>query len=152
MVLHLQQVDKLGHSAALFDDLLKVEVRIRDKLVYGLLVSKHAILVRLLMLEDTQVGLTGHQQALLDNVDETETEEVQWDVHEIRCGQRHQTKDIDLVTDDLGFNVLRDLLFLNPQTARLFGVEGTRFADQNLAQLVRHVLFVLAKDAEEVAS
>ena len=53
-----------------------------------------------------------------------------------------------MITDDLGFNVLRDLFFLNSQTTRLFGVEGTRFADQNLAKLVRHVLFVLAKDSE----
>ena len=104
------------------------------------------------MLEDTKVGLTGHQQTLLDDIDETETEEVQWDVHEIRCGQRHQTKDIDLIADDLGFNILGDLFFLNPQTARLLGVEGARFADQNLAKLVRHVLFILAKDAEKIAS
>ena len=60
MILHLQQVDKLGHAAAFLDDLLKIEVRICDKLVYGLLVCEYAILVRLLMLEDTQVGLTWH--------------------------------------------------------------------------------------------
>ena len=73
-------------------------------------------------------------------------------MHEIRCGQRHQAKDIDLIADDLRFNILRNLLFLNPQTARLLGVESSRFADQNLAQLVCHVLFIFAKDAEQVAS
>ena len=46
-------MDQFGHSTALLDYLLKVEVRVGNELFYGLLVCKHTILIRLLMLEDT---------------------------------------------------------------------------------------------------
>jgi len=41
---------------------------------------------------------------------------------------------------------------LDAQSAGLLSVEFTRLADKDLAQLVGHILFVLKKDIEEVAS
>lgn len=41
------------------------------------------------MLKDTKVGLAGHQEALLYNVNQAETKEVKWDVHEVGCRQGH---------------------------------------------------------------
>lgn len=83
MILHLQQMNELGHSAALLNNLFEVQVRISDEFIYGFLVSEDTIFVRFLVLEDTKVGLSWHQKALLNNIYETETEEVQWDMHEI---------------------------------------------------------------------
>ena len=53
MILHLEKMDQFRHSSALLDHLLKVEVRVGDELFNGLLVCEHAILIRLLVLEDT---------------------------------------------------------------------------------------------------
>ena len=85
VILHLEQVDHFGHAAALLDNLLEIEVWIGNELFDGLLVSEHTVLVRLTVLKHAQVGLTGHQQALLHDVDQTETEEVKRDVHEGWC-------------------------------------------------------------------
>lgn len=83
VVLHLEQVDEFGHSTALLDDLIKVEVRVGDELVNCFLVSKDTILVRLTVFEHTKVGLSGHQEPLLNDIHQTEAKEVQRDVHEV---------------------------------------------------------------------
>ena len=85
VVLHLQQMDQFWHSAAFFDDLFEVDVGVADKLVNRFLISKDTVLIRLLVLEHTKVGFTGHQEALLNDVNEAEAKEIQWNVHEIGC-------------------------------------------------------------------
>jgi len=37
------------------------------------------------MLEDTKVWFSWHEQTLLYNINQAETEEIKWDVHEIGC-------------------------------------------------------------------
>ena len=152
MILHLQQVNELWHASTLLNNLLKVEVGVQDELFNGFLVSEHTVFVRFLMFEYTEVRLSWHEQALLNDVNKTETKEVQWNMHEIRSGKGHQSQNVDLVTDDLRLNALRDFLFLNTKSAGLFSVKFTRLTDEDLAQLVGHILFVLEKDVEEVAS
>jgi len=76
-------MNEFGHSAALLNNLFEVEVRISDEFVNGFLVSEYTIFVCFLVLEDTKVGLSWHQEALFNNIHETETEEVQWDMHKI---------------------------------------------------------------------
>lgn len=45
MVLHLEQMDELGHLPALLDNLVSVLVRVGHEFLDRLLVSKHAVLV-----------------------------------------------------------------------------------------------------------
>lgn len=106
VVLHLEQVDKLWHASTLLNDLFKVEVWVLDEFVDGFLISEDTILVRLTVLKDTQVGLAGHQQTLLDDVHEAEAQEIQGNVHEVGCGKRHESQNAHLVTDDLGLYIL----------------------------------------------
>ena len=101
VVLHFEKMDEFGHSAAFFNHLFEIEVRVLNELVDCFLVSEDTILVRFRVLKHTKVGFTRHQKSLLDNVDKTESEEVERNVHEIRCGERHQSKNADLVTDNL---------------------------------------------------
>lgn len=79
-------MNELWHDAALFNNLFEEEVRVRDEFVDRFLISENAILVRLTMLEHAQIWLTGHKQALLDDVNEAEAEEIQRDVHKVRRG------------------------------------------------------------------
>jgi len=53
VILHLEQMDKLGHTAALLDDLLQVEVRVADELVDCFLVGEDTVLISLTVLEHT---------------------------------------------------------------------------------------------------
>jgi hypothetical protein len=53
MVLHLEQMDKLWHTATLLYDLLQVEVGVADELVNCFLVGEDAVLIRLTVLEHT---------------------------------------------------------------------------------------------------
>lgn len=72
MVLHLEQVDELGHPTALLDDLLQVEVGVGDEFVDSLLVGEDAVLIRVVVLEHTQVRLSWHQKAVFYDVDQAE--------------------------------------------------------------------------------
>ena len=101
MILHLEQVNQLRHTTALLYDLLEVEIRVANEFVDGFLIGEHTVLVGLAVLEHTKVGLSRHEESLLNDVDKTEAEEVQRDVHEVRGGQGHESEDADLVTDDL---------------------------------------------------
>lgn len=61
MVLHFEEMDEFGHAATLFNDLLQVEVWVCDEFVDCLLVGKNTILVRLTVLEYTEVRLSWHE-------------------------------------------------------------------------------------------
>ena len=84
MVLHFEEMDKFGHAATLFNDLFQVEVRVGDEFVNCFLVGENAILVRLTVLENTEVWLSRHEQTLLNNVDEAKSEEIERNMHEVR--------------------------------------------------------------------
>ena len=71
VVLHFQQVDKLGHPSALLHYVLQVRVWIFDKLVDSILVCEYAIL--LIVFEHTKVGLTWHQKTFLHDVNQAKT-------------------------------------------------------------------------------
>ena len=86
VVLHLQQVNQLWHVAALFNDLFEVEIRVCDEFVNRFLVSENTILISFTVLKHAQVRLAWHEQTLLDDVDQTEAEEVEWNMHEVWCG------------------------------------------------------------------
>lgn len=105
MVLHFEQVNQFGHFAALLDDLFNVLSRLCDELLDGLLVCKHAVLV--VVLEDSEVGLSRHEQAVFDDVDEAESEEVEGNMHEVGRAVGHQSDDV--VTDYLTVHGLGDL-------------------------------------------
>ena len=90
MILHLQEMDQLWFATAALYDLIEIRLWLRDELLDAVLISKHAIF--LVILEDTKVGLAWHEEAMmLHDVDETETKEVKWDVHEVWGAVWHQT-------------------------------------------------------------
>jgi len=74
VILHLEQVNELRHDAALLNHCVEVKVGILNELLNRFLVGEDAVLF--VVFEDTEVGLTRHQEALLDDVNETETQEV----------------------------------------------------------------------------
>ena len=150
MFLHLKQVDQLWHASALLDDLLKVHVWVRDELLNSLLVGKHTVL--LIELEDSQVWLAWHQQSMLDNVDQTETKEVQWNMHELWSGVWHQSEDVLGLSSDLRVNSPGDLFLLDPEAGSLLCVEGLTLTDGSITQGVGHALLVLEEHLEEVSS
>jgi hypothetical protein len=79
-------------TAALYD-LVEIRLWLRDELFDAILVGKDAIF--LVILEDTKVGLSWHEKSVvLYDVNETETKEVKWDVHEVRGAVRHQTDNV----------------------------------------------------------
>lgn len=87
-------MDQLWHLSALLNYLIEVTCWLLDKLLDSLLISEHTVLVIDCKFIHTQVRLSRHQQAVLNNVHQAETKEVQWDVHEIRRSIRHQSKNI----------------------------------------------------------
>ena len=76
-------MDQFWHTVARIYNPLQIHVWILDKLVNRFLVCEDTILISLTVLENSQVGLSRHQQSLFDNVDEAEAEEVEWNVHKI---------------------------------------------------------------------
>jgi hypothetical protein len=100
VVLHFQQVDKLRFTSASLNHLVQVLLRLLYKLVNAHLVCKHAILF--CVLEYTKIGFSRHKKPiLLDYVDQAKSEEVEWNVHEVRSAVRHQSNDIRVSTDHL---------------------------------------------------
>ena len=90
MILHLQEMDQLWLATAALYDLIEVRLWLRDELFDAVLICKDAIF--LVILEDTEVGLAWHEETVvLHDVDEAETKEVKWDVHEVRGAVWHQT-------------------------------------------------------------
>lgn len=88
--MHLKEMDQLWLATAAFYDLVEVRLWLRDELFDAVLVGKDAIF--LVILEDTKVGLAWHEEAVvLHDVNEAETKEIKWDVHEVRGAIRHQT-------------------------------------------------------------
>ncbi len=121
MVLHLQQVDQLGLATATLHHLVQVLLRLLDELVDGVLIGEDAVL--LCVLEDSQVGLSGHQQpVVLDDVDEAEAQEVKRDVHEVRGAVGHQPNNIASCTHDLRVEISGDLFLNLTHTLRFFHV------------------------------
>lgn len=92
VILHLEQVDQFGHDAALLNHGVEVVVGVLNKFLDRLLVSKYTVL--LVIFKHTEVGFTGHQKSLLNNVYKTESKEVQRNVHEVGCVERHFSDDV----------------------------------------------------------
>jgi len=93
VILHLQQMNQLWLATAALYDLVEIRLWLRDELFDAILVGKDAIF--LVILEDTKVGLSWHEKSVvLYDVNETETKEVKWDVHEVRGAVRHQTDNV----------------------------------------------------------
>ena len=90
VILHLQEMDQLWLATATLYDLVEVRLWLRDELLDAVLVSKDAIF--LVILEDTEVGLARHEETMvLHDVNQAETKEVKWNVHEVRGAVWHQT-------------------------------------------------------------
>ena len=86
-------MNQLWLATAALNDFVEIGLWLRDELFDAVLVSKDAIF--LVILEDTKVGLSWHEKSVvLYDVNETETKEVKWDVHEVRGAVRHQTDNI----------------------------------------------------------
>lgn len=92
VVLHLEQVNQLRHPSALLHNRVEVLVRVSYELLNRIVVSKDTVLFG--EFEHSKVRLTRHQQPFLYDVDQTEAEEVQWNVHEVRCGAGHEPEDV----------------------------------------------------------
>jgi hypothetical protein len=86
-------MNQLWLATAALNDFVEIGLWLRDELFDAVLVSKDAIF--LVILEDTKVGLSWHEKSVvLYDVNETETKEVKWDVHEVRGAVRHQTDNV----------------------------------------------------------
>lgn len=126
VVLHFKQMDQLWHHSALFDYFLQVLVGLCDKLFDGLKVSEDTVLV--FVLENSEVRLARHQETLFNDVDQTEAQEIEGNVHEVGRGAWHEAK--NAVTNlgtvgMLGHSVLGGAL-----NSCFFGVECLAFANQ----------------------
>jgi hypothetical protein len=86
-------VNQLRLPAATLYHLVQILLWLLDELVDTHFIREHTIL--LCVLEDTEIGFTWHEQAiLLNNVDETEAKEVERDVHEVWCTVGHQANNV----------------------------------------------------------
>ena len=94
MVLHLEQVNQLGHLSALLNDLIKIVSRVVSEFLNCFLIGKHAVLLVDSVLVHTQIGLTRHKQTIFHNINETETQEVKWNMHEVGCRIGHQPQNV----------------------------------------------------------
>lgn len=130
VVLHLKQMDQLWHLPALFNDIVQVLVRLGDELLNRLEISKDTVLV--VVLEDSKIRLAWHQQTLLNDVDEAETKEVKWNVHEVRSRAGHQSQ--DSITDLCTVSVLCYCIFCGSLNCSLLRVEGFGLADKRFTQ------------------
>jgi hypothetical protein len=75
-------------SSATFYYFIEILFWLTNELFNTLFISKDAIFFS--VLKHTKVWLSRHQQTLvLNDVDETETQEIKRDVHEIRSAIRH---------------------------------------------------------------
>ena len=150
MLLHFEEMDELGHSAALLHNILQVHVGVSNELVDCLQISKDTVLF--VVLEDSKVWFTWHEEAMLYDIDQTETEEVQWDVHELWCRVRHQSQDILGLSSHLTVNIGCNLFLLEAETLSLLSVESLTLTDGSLSQSVSHVLLILDQHLEELSS
>ena len=114
VVLHLEQMNQFWHFSALLHYLFGVLTRICNELFNGLLVSEDAVLV--VIFENTEIGFTGHQQPVFHDVYQAETEEVQRNVHEVRCTVGHQSNNV--ISNDLTVHSLGDMLEVHPSRHR----------------------------------
>lgn len=84
MILHLEQMDKLGHLTAFLYNLIKEVSRVVREFLNGLLVSENAVLFVHSEFVHTKVRFTRHQKAILDNVNKAEAKEIKRNMHEVR--------------------------------------------------------------------
>jgi len=77
---------------AFFNNSVKVVVRVLNEFFDCFLVGKYTVL--LVVLKNTEVGLTWHQKSLLYNMNQAETEEVKWNVHEVWCIEGHLSDNV----------------------------------------------------------
>ena len=130
---------------------MEVLLRLLDEFLDAQLICEHTIL--LVVLEDTEVGLSGHQQSIvLDDVDEAEPEEVQRDMHKVRSAVGHQTDDIRVGADHLRVRVGRDVLFDLAHALCLLHVQGLALQDYLLTEGVGHLVLELEEDLEELTA
>ena len=97
--------------------------------------------VFLIILKNSKVWFSWHQKAFLDNVDETESQEVERDVHEVRRAIGHQPD--DLVAHNLRVHGLSNVLFNQSLVVRLLHVQVLSFSHQMLRQPGSHQVFEL---------
>ena len=71
VVLHLQQMDQLRHVSAFLHDVVGVLLGVGHELLDGFLVSEDTVLVA--VFEHTEVRLSGHEQAVLNNIYKAES-------------------------------------------------------------------------------
>ena len=151
VILHLEQVDELGLATAPLDDLVQVLLWLLDELVDAHFVSEHAILLS--VLEDTEVGFSRHEEAiLLNNVDKAEAEEVERDMHEVGGAVRHQTDDVGVGPDYLRVCVGGDVLLDLAHPLRLLHVEALALKDDVVRQRICHLVLELKQHLEKLAS
>ena len=69
-------MNELGHLATLLNNLVQVVSRVLHEFFNSFLVGEHAVLLIDSVLVNTEVGLARHKQAVFNNVNQAETEEI----------------------------------------------------------------------------
>ena len=141
-------MDHFWHTSTLFHNLVQILIWGVDKFIYGVLIGEHAIL--LVVLEHTQVWFSRHQKSLFNNIDKTETKEVQWNVHEIRRTIGHQPD--DLITHHLTVSCIGDVFFNDSLVICFFHVEMFTFSYKLFWKFRGHDVFEFKKNIEELLS
>ena len=83
---------------------------------------------------------------MLHDVDEAETKEVKWDVHEVRGAVWHQTDYVRVGSNDLGISVCRDMLLNLSHPLSLLHIQSFALEDNLLGELVGHLVLELEED------
>lgn len=141
-------MNQFWHSSALLNYMLQVWIWIFDEKINCILICEHTIF--LVILEHTQIWFSWHEKAFLYDVNEAETQEIKWDMHEVRSWVRHQTN--NLVSNDLRVHGLGNVLLNHSLLVGLLHIEMLTFTNEWLWKSWCHQLFVFKKNVEKFLS